>query len=62
VKWLTLKQFENILVVNRLIDPAAIEDPQGYDNYATKDKICIAYNRDIKEALKDEEADPTNPA
>jgi hypothetical protein len=55
LKRLTLKQFENILVVNRLIDPAAIEDPLGYDNYATKDKICVAYN-EIKEELKDGEA------
>jgi hypothetical protein len=61
VKRLTLKQFENILVVNRIIDPAAIEDPQGYDNYAIKNKICIAYN-EIKEELQDEEANPTNPA
>ncbi len=40
---ITYSLFEHVLLRHRLIDPASIEDPDGFDNYATHGRIHAAF-------------------
>ncbi len=40
---LSFQHFEHVLKKHRLIDPAALDDPEGYDNYRTHGAIHAAH-------------------
>jgi uncharacterized protein (DUF952 family) len=40
----TIQEFQNILISNGIIDPAAIEDPSGYDHCVMVQQVSDAYN------------------
>jgi hypothetical protein len=42
---LTLDKLSNALVMSRVIDPAAIDDPDGYDGGLMLERVRAAYRR-----------------
>lgn len=48
----SFRRFEHVLRKHRLVDPCALDDPEGFDNYRTHGAVRVAYRELIAEALE----------
>ena len=54
------EELANLLVRHRIIDPSAVEDPEGYDGYTTLDRVNAAA-RELREERDNEAIPPEEP-